>query len=140
MPPWVTASSSVFLIDQAVYDFAPEKSWFSRLKDLSDKGQAHPFPTSPGRNFNVLGAGWSWEKGNYVEGSEWVASHNMSVDHMPEVMEQLQRFITKNEGRATSPHWCRDVPVLMKFLELCKVTHDKRPKRTATGNSIHSYV
>lgn len=117
-PSWWTASSAVFFIDGHVYDFAPRTQWVARIKDLSDKGQTYPFPNSPGRNFNVLAAGWDWELKDYVPGSTWETPSVMCEDD--EVYEQLERFVEKNQ---TTPggHWCRDVWVLMKFLEHTKV-------------------
>jgi len=121
-------SSSVFYIDLAVYTFAPPKQWTRRVKDLADKGISYPFPDSPGRNFNVLAAGWDMEKGEYDDSAFWKADATVTLStEVDEVLTMFKKFIDTKQG--VSPHWCPDVKVLLAFLQATKDGRVELPSR-----------
>ena len=109
-----SGSNSIFFIDPEVYMFSPLKEWNQRLKDLSDKGLRQPFPSSPGRNFNVLGAAWDEATGDYVEGVFWqTESQKPLCEHIGDVYAQFCKFALKENHR----HGCQGVRVIQAFLK-----------------------
>jgi hypothetical protein len=116
--------SSVFYIDPAVYEFSPQRQWIQRLTDLADKGMTHPFPSSPGRNFNVLAAGWDKTTATYEEGSLWQSDSDSMSTELDEVQVQFEKFATTGQEK-NHPHWCPDVRVLSEFLQKTKDSCDK---------------
>ena len=113
------ATNSVFYIDPQVYTFATRGTEFERLHDLSAKHLCEPFPSSPGRNFNVLGAGWDPEKKEYVKGALWASEAEKPLQpDIDDVADQFHKFATTGEGR--SRHWCQDVWAIDAFLKATK--------------------
>ena len=111
-------SSSVFYIDSAVFEFAPENQVIERLTDLQAKKVTYPFPSAPGRNFNVLGAGFSRKLDDWPKEYKWEeASKNGLPSDLDEVCEQFERFAANSDN----PHNVGiGVRVIWRFLEQTK--------------------
>jgi len=115
----VRGSSSTFWIDEEVFLFCPKGQSMSRLEQMRDRKLLYPFPSSPCRNYNCLGAGFDRETGtwDHIWPGMPLATLGSGFD---ELLEQFQKFVeNKKDHKEYTEVGCN---VILQWLKQCQAT------------------
>ena len=87
-----------------------------KMAELSKKVSKAPFPCLPYRGYNVLGAGFDLEAGNYSGWGLWPGgpARAFGSHQLPGIKKGLKKIW---DAGPDHQHFCRGVGVLLKFLE-----------------------
>ena len=106
-------SSSVFHVDQAVFDLAKPNDFLRTLLRMQEMGgTVHPFNAN-GRDYSCMGAAFDIDNGQHT--TLWGP---LQDNHLPagleDVHEAMEKFAVKGQANA---HWCSGVLVLLAWLK-----------------------
>ena len=106
-------ASSVFHIDQAVFDLAKPNDFLRTLTRMQQLGgTVHPFQAS-GRDYSCMGAAFDVDKGQHT--TLWGPLQDKDLPTgLEDVHEAMDKFAVKGQANA---HWCSGVLVLLAWLK-----------------------